>query len=317
MKTIYLHIGLGKTGTSYLQKFCGENHENLLNDDIHYVKSSGGLNGTGHQNFAKSFIENFPSYMQPPINPDQSKVEVMHEIKKSSKPSILLSSENFTMAEPANIKSFFVKYFPDSIIKIILFVRSQDDLAESEYNQIIKVRNEYRDFNEYTKSEFDGDFFSLAEKWSKVFGLQNLICKIYDSHVDIVNMFFLCLKNNIQLNGYKTKFENADNNSLGAVGIYMKKMLNKLNQNKYPTESNLHYEIPNELLNKINETDVPAVFLNAKQALKFRKKYYKSNRKLSLKYLNLQLNNLGGEKYTDHRRNEIFSKNKMLVKAIK
>lgn len=41
MKTIYLHIGIEKTGTTTIQKFLHLNRENLTKFDFAYTKSTG------------------------------------------------------------------------------------------------------------------------------------------------------------------------------------------------------------------------------------------------------------------------------------
>ena len=66
MKTIYFHIGLGKTGTTYIQQLMGNNYDFFLSHGLNYISSGGGSKGSGHQQFAKSFIEKLPNYMVPP-----------------------------------------------------------------------------------------------------------------------------------------------------------------------------------------------------------------------------------------------------------
>ena len=317
MKTVYLHIGVGKTGTTTIQKFLGQNHLDLLEHGIHYIQSSGGAQGTGHQNFAKSFISQVPSYMQKPVNDNASAREAIEEeIKTCKEKVILISSENFQLADPKKVKIFFDNFGEGLQCKIILFVRSQDELAESEYNQIIKVRKEKRTFYSYVKSEFDGDFMELAYRWEKAFGKNNIICKVYNAkdHTALSD-FFTCLSENLnQFRGVKKLIEETSNRSLGYAQMMIKRMLNILQPGE---TNNEHVELPHNIHEIFKAIDIPPLLMGSKEAKKFRDLYKKSNKKFNKRYIGTRSSELGGKRYSDDERNQYFQKCKDLTEIYK
>lgn len=144
LKTLYLHIGRGKTGTTAQQAYLGHNRDALLAAGIDYLLTGDRRRGVGHQEFAKSFIADPPGYMIPAANPQEIRAETAAEIRASTAPTLLLSSENFPLVDLDALKAWIGAVGVDLQVKVIFFVRSQDELAESEYNQIVKLKRETR-----------------------------------------------------------------------------------------------------------------------------------------------------------------------------
>ena len=305
MKTIYLHIGLGKTGTTLIQLHMSNYHSEYLKNGLRYIQCAGGMEGVGHQNFAKSFIREIPEYMDIPKSVMVSRIEVANELVSCSEKIILLSSENFPLAPPLEIKEFFVGLNKDYKIKIILFVRTQDELAESEYNQIIKVRQEKRSFSSYIQSEFDGNFMNLASKWEDAFGKDNLICCVYKaSKSSVIEDFFDCFPIDIEAFNPKDKIVRTfQNESLGIFALSIKRMVNILTTDKI---RNKHIELSKSVLDLVELNDYPALMMDSKQAKNFRKRYKKSNIQFSKRYLGKKMADLGGHRYKDNERDDII-----------
>ncbi|MBL4659147.1 MAG: hypothetical protein JKY19_02235 [Alcanivoracaceae bacterium] len=312
MKTIYLHIGLGKTGTTTIQKYMGHNFQVFLEHGLHYIQSSGGIHGAGHQSFAKSFIHQMPGYMQAPVNDVSDRNAVIGEIRECKEDNILLSSENFQLADPERVKDFLDNIGLELQYKIILFVRSQDELAESEYNQMVKVRKEKRTFYSYVKSEFDGDFMRLASRWGKTFGESNIICKIYNAKgYTVLADFFTCLPENIKkVKSTLPSIKGSSNKSLGYAQLMIKRMLNILQSSEADNE---HVELPDSFREIFETIDIPPLLMNSAEARKFRKIYQKSNKKFNKRYLGKKSSELGGSRYSDDERNQHFQNCKDLA----
>lgn len=310
MTTVYLHIGVGKTGTTAIQKVLSSCSMELLKNNIQYVQSGGGGAGVGHQNFAKSFITNPPSYM---IRSDSknSRAAIQEEILSSPQKIFLLSSENFVLADPFNVKEFFDSIPKEIFYKVVLFVRSQDELAESEYNQMIKVRNERRSFLEYAEEEFYGDFYSLAERWSNVFGVGNITCRVFDARKNsAVEDFVGCLpisKENI-LKACRNQHETR-NSSLGHIALTVKRMINRLPSTDLEPK---HFQIPQEVADFLGVYDVSSVCMNSQQAESFRSKYAKSNERFSEVYLGKKQSNIGGLRFTSAERDELYNQSRLI-----
>lgn len=305
MKTIYFHIGLGKTGTTYIQQLMGNNHDLFLSHGLNYISSGGGSKGSGHQPFAKSFIEKLPNYMVPPKKSSAIQKQILTDIKTSTAKYHLLSSENFLFANPTSIRDLFENSGSQYEYKVIFFVRSQDELAESEYNQLIKVRRTTIGFNEYIEKFFDGDVYSMAESWSEAIGEKNLICRVYDAQNDILQSFLDCLPiNNVDITDLAKPNSRAENKSLGAIALSHKLMINSLEN----APINTHFELSRNFHDELQKIDFPAILISSEQAKQLRQKYSESNLKFSKKYLGVAMEDLGGRRYTDQERDNLYLK---------
>ncbi len=305
-QTIYLHIGRGKTGTTTIQNYLRLQQKFLLSKDIHYISAGGGSRGTGHHDFAKSFISVLPHYMVAARNPQRDRKLIKAEIEGSNSQNIILSSENFELADPLKVYEFSDSLKSRYNIKIIFFVRSQDELAESEYNQIVKLKKEIVSFNEYINKYIEGcNFMETASKWEKYFGLENMICKIFDgSKRDIIHQFLSCIsKEVIDPEKYALRDESISklNISLGYKALTIVRLLNSVNI-KNRTEL---YGTLNTLL---STNDLPALLFNSVEASKYRSKFAESNRAFTERYIGKKLSDLGGRRYSDEERTRIRDK---------
>lgn len=309
MKTVFLHIGLGKTGTTSIQRHLARDTERLLASGIHYVQCGGGERGTGHQQFAKSFVKSIPDYMIPVREPERVREAVFEEVLSSQQAKIVMSSENFSLADPAEIRRQFEALPVTCQFKVILFVRSQDELAESEYNQLVKVRAERRTFEQFLEEDFLGDFYGLARRWEKVFGQSSLICSVYDGRRrSVIEDFLHCLGLAVKTRGGTAG--PAPNRSLGYLALLMKRGLNHLS-----AEDNrpVHYELPQHVRDALDPVDLPAILFNSEHARRIRGRFTGSNRRLTQRYLGREVIDLGGRRFTDEERDSLFGQCRQLV----
>lgn len=91
--------------------------------------------------------------------------------------NVLLSSEDFSaIQDPSKIKKDL-----DSLgvfnVKIIVYLRRQDEWLESAYNQKTKTGSLETLCSDYDKKR---DWSLLLKRWEESFGQQNLIVKVYD-----------------------------------------------------------------------------------------------------------------------------------------
>ena len=142
-KTIYLHIGIGKTGTSAIQKTLFENRESLLNNDIYIPLVGLANNNIGHHELAP-FEDDVPN-----TNTIDLYNKLLREIELTSQSKILISSENFCYCK-LNFIEFVQQKFNQFNVKIILFLREQVKLVESTYllwqTQAYDYKYNIRDF---------------------------------------------------------------------------------------------------------------------------------------------------------------------------
>jgi len=129
-KTIYLHIGFGKTGTTSIQKTLLKNYDKLLSCSVLYPKT-GIVNG-GHHGLAILGLDNMTNDIK-----NQYK-NLIQEIELSNCQKVILSSENFCFMKPNYIDDFF-NLFKDYNVEVIFYIRNQVDLIKSTYLEWVKV----------------------------------------------------------------------------------------------------------------------------------------------------------------------------------
>lgn len=310
VKNLYLHIGRGKTGTTAIQSFLSANRTALGEQGLHYVLADDAERGVGHQNFAKSFVEKPPPYMAMPANPEQIREAVADELVQVRNPSALLSSENFSLANVEEVAVFFARRLSTAAIKVIFFARSQDELAESQYNQLIKLGLCDKTFYDYIETELDEmDYPSLLAPWATHFGKENVIARVYDaSRATVIDDFLACLDLSGSSSCFKTVPQSAANESVGYLALRIFRLLNELDlpqrRKVYPL-----------LAAAIKSGDLPALFFDSTQASAFRERFRASNQAFIREYLGGAGDDVGGRKYSAAERDRIYALIRKLDRA--
>ena len=193
MKTLYLHIGTEKTGTTTLQSFLSKNRDALSKQGIIYPKSPGFFN---HRDLATCCLDN--SHIDDAIlskdliDPAQKEKWQSDLVRKFHDELIdlshfhdtaIISSEHFhsRLISPSEIQnlhqllnSFFEK------IKIIVYLRRQDELATGIYSTIIKCGGKaFKLFPEKEAKSPYYDYQLLLQNWSGIFGKKAMQPRIY------------------------------------------------------------------------------------------------------------------------------------------
>ena len=137
----------------------------------------------GHQEFAQSFLQTIPDWMEVSSRLDRIQDEVRSELLRAEHTVFLFSSENFTLVSPERVKAYFEQVFTDVCFRIIFFARSQDELAESQYNQDVKWSGLAVDFDDFiaTAALEEVEFDVLLTPWAEHFGPDSIIARIYDA----------------------------------------------------------------------------------------------------------------------------------------
>lgn len=181
-KNLYIHIGLPKTGTSAIQKFFIDNYDILKEKyDFCYPEFGRWVDGS-HHNIAFSLSTN--PYVEMKSNEEQKLYldELEKAIITSDCKNILLSSECFHLYNNNN----FISKFKDKYnIKIICYLRRQDQYLESIYAQNVRdlVYREKLSFKEFTDSFLDRLCYSkMLKNWEKLAQKKDFIIKVYDKN---------------------------------------------------------------------------------------------------------------------------------------
>lgn len=187
-KTIYLHIGIGKTGTSAIQKTLFEQREKLIQNDIYLPLVGLARNNIGHHNLA-NFNEVHPS-----VETISLYSRLLKELDSIKQNTILLSSENYCYCKQDFI-NFIKEKLCDYDLKIIFFVREQIKLIESTYllwqAQGYDYRNNIHDFFKMADGGFNYNW--MINRWTRVLCDSAINVRIYDKKMfrDGIIKYFL------------------------------------------------------------------------------------------------------------------------------
>lgn len=303
MRRLYLHIGLGKTGTTAVQQYLAAQRDHLRHHGLHYLRA-GDSGGGGHQAVAKHFIDVLPDYMTSPPNGTARMIEeIASEIEASSASAFLISSENFPLANVTRIDRWLQTLPADLSIRVIVFVRSQDELAESEYNQMVKLKGECRSFTDYVHAQSaEYDVMKQIEPWMDTFGEHAIKGQIFDAQAkSVVRQFLGCIPEIDSLTDDQEDeiaLRHVANSSIGMKGLILCRLLNELPEAVRPANFQA-------LATAIPE-DTPAILMNSRAAEEFRYRYHAGNRRFSKLFLGKEKSDLGGRRYTAEDRDQLW-----------
>lgn len=190
-KTIYLHIGYNKTGTSAIQNSFYYNRKSLIRDGLFYpVKCRGRRKSPAHHSLAESLLfhigKPLPQFVNKKIyckfQADHYWNLLKEELSESDCSSAFISSEAFSRLRgyPEQMK-FIREQLKNYQVKILVYLRNQPDFLASAYNQAVKRGHETRTVDELMQSGWMNiDYFIELEQWASVFGPENMIIRIFD-----------------------------------------------------------------------------------------------------------------------------------------
>lgn len=175
-KTLYIHIGTGKTGTTALQDFFLLNKSILKKEGLHYCDT--GLIKNNHHLLCRNFQRD-NAVIQNQITRNLKKLNDEINITKCEK--FLISSEYFPSLTLNEIIEF-KKKINISIIPVV-YLRRQDEFIESWYAQIVKAYNVKSDiYNLIKRLEKDNilNYSHLTDNWAEINTKNKVIVRAYE-----------------------------------------------------------------------------------------------------------------------------------------
>lgn len=177
-RRLFLHIGKPKTGTTAIQDFMAKNREQLEKNNILYPKAFS-YDYTHHHALNWALDENKPD--------DWNSVFgcLRHEIIDSSANHVVLSSELFSNPKWQNYFSismvakliFGYLGFKHGEVKVIVYLRPQDEALQAEYNQRVKG---FRYCRRIQDMALPTDYYYLVKAWAEIFGKSNIVIRKYE-----------------------------------------------------------------------------------------------------------------------------------------
>lgn len=187
--TIYLHIGIPKTGTTNIQWFLENNYEQLKSEGV-FIPTTGGqkchmllacfvapkateelikVSNWTHKEIEEKFLNNFHT-------------DIFKNCKKED--VILISSEKLgSRLQPKNIKKIgeVLKTISPNI-KVIMYLRRQDKFFTSFYSTRIKMG--YDKKLDIKAKHHIMDYDRLTQNWENEFGKENIIVRRFEDAIN-------------------------------------------------------------------------------------------------------------------------------------
>ncbi|RJP38313.1 MAG: hypothetical protein C4548_13325 [Desulfobacteraceae bacterium] len=178
-KQCILHIGAPKTGSTALQKMLTSNRAALSILGWEYPDVS--LRGFGHHDLAFLISGEYPKWATSQERPLEDLVKDLTAELKGKRHAII-SSENFYLfPKPQDTAEILAQAgFPPETVFVAAYVRRQDEVHISWYNQAVKAQGYTGEITECIAETMDlWDYAKQLEPWAGVFGRDNIIIRPY------------------------------------------------------------------------------------------------------------------------------------------
>ncbi len=184
MKTIIIHIGREKTGTTSLQNFFALNYDKLLKYDIFYPTDENKkyTHWKQHITLVPSITKKKIFNLSEDINyvNGEALTEFVEDIKKVKQNNILISSEFFIHVDTPELVKYLKNKLNGYHVKIVVYIRRQDDFYLSTRQESLKIGRPFRDSVHRAKKYQYANYYERLNNWAQVFGNENLIVRIFE-----------------------------------------------------------------------------------------------------------------------------------------
>ena len=300
MKTLYIHVGTSKTGSTALQTFCAENRVNLEKNGFCYpafpVKYDYvGKARNGHFLFAENIDDKESVFW-----------DCIDIIKKSFQTfsNVILSDEKLWRLSRKWHKKFFEAMQKENYsIKLIIYLRRQDEYVTSSWNQFVKKRYFVQKSQENISESFEDNggtwetflktremnpllhYNKLLKKPETVYGKKNLLVRRYDRQRfpqhSICADFMQIL--GLELTEEYRDAQTRQNPSLSPNAAEIQRILNTMpNQN---SDDNFYFF--NKILlsfSDLSRKNYSCSMFSKEEAKAFLEPYQKGNRRVAKEY---------------------------------
>jgi hypothetical protein len=249
VKTIIIHIGAHKTGTTYIQKCLYESREKLNKAKISYP-NYGILGKTfGHH----SIVNDIKNAETDTLKKLKDKIE--HTLNENN--TLVLSSENFEYLNSKEIETLRQLFPSDCLTKIIYYHRQPYTLIPSLWQEEVKhgyTKSFHHYFNRHLLTPFKSHIINsnlILDKFSECFFKENIYIVSYDylkkKGIDVLTYFD---NNFIKANVHP--LNNIINKSLDAIDVELIRLFNHIHFRK-TQESGYKIRLAYQALKPISE----------------------------------------------------------------
>jgi hypothetical protein len=182
-KKVFIHIGMGRCGSSSIQHALRIKRAELSVQGIHYPDTNPAEDA---QHVLGLLADD--KYEEA----EQGWRDVLTGFEKSGCPTLLVSTELFIGISPRLFEAI-QEMLKGYSVEVIFIVRNQRELLPSIYAHWIKAGIVFRSFEHFyrvTKQEWH--FTRIIERWSEAYGAENMKCGILRPGADAVRIFAEC-----------------------------------------------------------------------------------------------------------------------------
>lgn len=175
-RSILLHIGTHKTGSTSIQQFLARAAGQLLEDGILYPRAGRPERFAphGHHLLAWSIQQ------KRGLTSFEGWNDVVDEIRRTSCPQVCISSEVFTTCSSDQIRQIQA-FLEGADITVLLYLRDPLEYMVSLYKQHITAWGDPRSFREFVKEKIHlCDYRALVRRWRQVLGPEQVIVQSFD-----------------------------------------------------------------------------------------------------------------------------------------
>lgn len=190
MKSLVLHLGIPKTGSSALQVFCAQNRAAMLAHSLDYFElgeftlgTRGKISAGNGAHLARSFLRPKGAAYKP--DREQQLAALERQISASTCETGLLSSEMFVFAEDAALTELSQWLAARSIeLRFFYYIREQVEFLSSSYIQQVKRHACTETAEQYILRVYPKighiKYSKFFDRLAKFTGPQQIICRNYD-----------------------------------------------------------------------------------------------------------------------------------------
>jgi hypothetical protein len=307
-KTVVLHIGCDKTGTTSIQQFLRRNRAALRAQGCLYPRTPGqvrhsdlGLYSRPDDRLVESRLWQRADHPSPDVFRRRLRRRLLREVAGSDTSTVVLSDEALYRISPDSIAR--LRELVDELAgtrRVVAYLRRQDDHLVSSYQQAVKV-GQVLDFAGWARKDFTGvyDYAAWLTSWQRGFAPVELAVRPFERgrfrNGSLVEDFAHCAGLSVDATALKTV--DVRNESLGAESV---EVLRILNLHRVENEGAQRHLISNrQHVKRLRQAaQGPQLTLPAADLDRFMERWADSNRHVARELLEEP----GGELFTQPRR---------------
>ena len=194
MKTIYLHIGTHKTGTTTIQSILSANQEAILAQGYYYSKKCRIRITPGNHPLAWALLHGDRM-----LNEQTGEIldlscawsDFLEEIPQAAE-NIIISSEYFCLFRDEQVLTL-KEILANFRVIPILYLRRQDKFLLSLYSENVKSNGHFESVHSFIQNQQEKvDYLGIIDRWSRAFGHENMVIGLYtlgEGNTDLIGDF--------------------------------------------------------------------------------------------------------------------------------